>query len=310
MIKVFIDGSSGTTGLRIKDRLSKRNDIELISLSDEDRHSTSRRSEALSCADVAFLCLPDAAAIEAVSLTKSDTTVIIDASTAHRTMPEWAYGFPELSLSHKEKIQGSNRIAVPGCHAGGFIALVYPLIEAGLLQRDVLLTCHSLTGYSGGGKAMISQYENEKTSLLCAPRQYGLSQQHKHLKEMQTITGLSCKPIFSPIVCDFYSGMEVSVPIFSKMLNNASVDDIKQVYAEKYQGPIVGFCDELPADGFLSAATLSATDSMKISVFGNDERIMLTAVYDNLGKGASGAAIECMNIRMGLSEAEGLDLAL
>lgn len=309
MKKVFIDGSAGTTGLRIFDRLNERDDIKLTVLSESDRKDPSARKQAINEADIAFLCLPDAAAVEAVQMTENPNTVVIDTSTAHRTNSGWAYGFPELSPKHEEKIKSSKRIAVPGCHASGFIALVYPLIESGLLSSNELLSCFSLTGYSGGGKKMIAEYESEtKSALLSAGRQYALSQTHKHLKEMTAVTGLKNTPIFSPIVGNFYSGMQVTVPIFKSQLQNAEIDDIKAVYSSKYTGDIISFSTSCDDSGFLSAATLSGKDSMKISVYGNEDRILLTAVYDNLGKGASGAAIECLNIVMGKKSSFGLDL--
>lgn len=310
MKKVFIDGSAGTTGLRIHDRLAQREDITLITLSDDLRKDTAARQAALNEADIAFLCLPDKAAIEAVSLIDNDSTVVLDTSTAHRTAPGWAYGFPELSAAHTAAVKTAKRIAVPGCHASGFIALVYPLIEAGILPQDALLTCHSLTGYSGGGKNMIAAYEGgERDPLLDAPRQYALGQGHKHLPEMVAVTGLHTAPVFSPIVGGFYSGMEVTVPLFAGQLTpGKTAEDIRRVYAEKYTGPLVTYHDPLSADGFLSAAHLSGKDSMAVSVAGNQERILLTAVYDNLGKGASGAALECMNMLMGVDPTLGLSL--
>ncbi len=308
MKKVFIDGSAGTTGLRIAERLAGRTDITLITLPDEKRKDVAARKEALNSADIAFLCLPDDAARESVSLIDNDKTVVIDASTAHRTLPDWAYGFPELSAKHEEKIASSKRIAVPGCHASGFIALTYPLLEAGILPKESLLCCHSLTGYSGGGKKMIADYEEEgRCALLNSPRQYGITQRHKHLKEMKAITGLDVAPAFSPIVGDFYSGMEVTVPLFASQING-SIEDIKKVYAEKYQGEIVAYEENLDDGGFISAGKLSGKDGMKVGVFGNEERILLVAVYDNLGKGASGAAIECMNIALGVDKKRGLEL--
>ncbi len=308
MKKVFIDGSVGTTGLRIAERLASRKDLELIKLPEEKRKDIAARKEALNGADIAFLCLPDDAAREAVSLIENDNTVVIDASTAHRTLPDWAYGFPELSKGHEEKIKSSKRIAVPGCHASGFIALVYPLIEKGILPKESLLCCHSLTGYSGGGKKMIAEYEGEERSgLLDAPRQYGITQQHKHLKEMQAITGVATAPAFSPIVADFYSGMEVTVPLFASQIKG-SIEDIKRVYKEKYQSDIVRYEESLDENGFISAAALSHKDGMRIGVIGNEERILLVALYDNLGKGASGAAIECMNIALGVDKTTGLEL--
>ncbi len=310
MKQIFIDGKAGTTGLRIYDRLANRDDLSIITLSEEERKNTEARRKALNQADVAFLCLPDAAAVEAVSLVENPNTVIIDTSTAHRTLEGWAYGFPELSPSHEAAVKRSRRIAVPGCHAGGFIALVYPLVEAGILSRESLLTCHSITGYSGGGKKMIAEYEaDEPDPLLAAPRQYGITQEHKHLREMRAITGLSSFPIFSPIVSNFYSGMEVTVPLFASQLEPGfTVEDIRRVLRETYTGPIVSYADTADANGFLSAATRSGKDSMTITVAGNEERILLTALYDNLGKGASGAALECMNLVLGLDRTLGLDL--
>ncbi len=307
MKKVFIDGSVGTTGLRIVERLSGRTDVCLLTLPEEKRKDSQARKQTLNEADIAFLCLPDDAAREAVSLIDNPNTVVIDASTAHRTLPDWAYGFPELSKAHEEKILSSKRIAVPGCHASGFIALVYPLIEAGILKKEELITCHSITGYSGGGKKMIAQYEGEGDVLLTAPRQYGLTQSHKHLKEMQAITGINTSPVFCPIVSNFYSGMAVTVPLFASQIQGG-VEDIKRVYREKYQSELVRFEEGLDDEGFLSGAKLSGKDSMKIAVLGNEERILLFAVYDNLGKGASGAAIECMNMVLGVEKTTGLSV--
>ncbi len=310
MKKVFIDGSAGTTGLRIAERLESRNDIELIKLTEENRKDIEARKKALNEADVAFLCLPDAAAIEAVSLIDNDNTIVIDTSTAHRTNSDWDYGFPELSSKYEEKIKNSKRIANPGCHASGFISLIYPLVEKGILSKDVLLTCTSLTGYSGGGKKMIAEYEDaERDELLDAARQYGLSQTHKHLPEMTMITGIENAPIFMPIVDAFYSGMEVTVPIFASQLENGfTVEDIKSAYKEKYIGPVVKYVEDFAENGFASANKLSFKDSMEISVSGNDERILLISRYDNLGKGASGAAVECMNLVLGAEKTEGLEL--
>lgn len=307
MKKIFIDGSAGTTGLRIHERLAAREDIEVITLSDDKRKDSEARRRAINESDVTFLCLPDAAAIEAVGMVENPNTVIIDTSTAHRTEAHFAYGFPELDKSFYEKIKNSKRIAVPGCHAGGFIALVYPLIEAGLISSDTSLFCHSVTGYSGGGKKMIAEYEEEPDELLSAPRQYGLTQTHKHLKEMKAITGISDFPIFTPVVSNFYSGMTVTVPLFKKDLNG-TVEDIKAVYRKKYNSPIVFFEEEASADGFVSGVSMAGLDSMKIAVAGNEDRILLIAQYDNLGKGASGAAVECLNIVLGVDDATGLEL--
>ncbi len=309
MKKVFIDGGVGTTGLRIVERLSVREDVELLSLPEETRKDPAARKEMINKADVVFLCLPDDAARESVSLVENPNTVVIDASTAHRTLPDWAYGFPELSTAHEEKILSSKRIAVPGCHASGFIALVYPLVEAGLLDKSALLTCHSITGYSGGGKKMIADYENEGRSvLLNAPRQYALGQQHKHLKEMKAVTGVENAPMFSPIVADFYSGMVVTVPLFKQQLVKGGVEEIKAVYREKYNTEFVKYVDKIDEDGLLSGLALSGKDSMQVTVAGNDDRILLVAAYDNLGKGASGAAIECMNMAIGADRKTGLML--
>ena len=308
MTKIFIDGSAGTTGLRIYERLESRKDIELIRLSEELRKDINARKSAINSADIAFLCLPDSAAVEAVSLAENDNTVIIDTSTAHRTNPEWAYGFPELSKDMEQKIADSKRIAVPGCHASGFISLVFPLIKAGILDKDALLTCFSVTGYSGGGKKMIAEYEStDRDPLLSAPRQYGIAQKHKHLPEMTAVCGLDNAPLFSPIVADFYSGMEVSVPLFKSQING-TVDDIKKVYKEKYNTSVVRYKEEFDEGGFVSANSLTGKDSMEISVSGNEDRILLISRYDNLGKGASGAAVECMNIVMGVDKTTGLEL--
>ena len=310
MKKIFIDGKAGTTGLRIFERLGGRDDIQLITLSEDQRKDTEARRGALNSADIAFLCLPDAAAIEAVSLIENPDTVVIDTSTAHRTSPDWTYGFPELSEERAQQIALSKRIAVPGCHASGFIALVYPLVEAGILSPDTALACHSLTGYSGGGKSMIADYNSEARSpLLDAPRQYGLTQQHKHLKEMKAVCGIDQAPLFCPIVADFYSGMEVTVPLYASSLKNGTtIADIAEIYRKKYNGPIVSFDEAMAADGFISAAALSGKDSMKVGVMGNDERLMLVALYDNLGKGASGAAVQCLNMVMGNDPTFGLEI--
>ncbi len=307
--RVFIDGKAGTTGLRIYERLEGFSGIELISLSDEKRKDPICRKEALNSADVAFLCLPDDAARESVSLIENENTVVIDTSTAHRTLDSWAYGFPELSAEHREKIKNSKRIAVPGCHASGFIALVQPLIDAGAISENENLSCFSLTGYSGGGKKMIGEYEEEPDELLSAPRQYGLTQNHKHLKEMVKISGMENAPAFCPVVGSFYSGMEVTVPIFKNQLKNGfDIEKIKELYKEKFNGPIVFYKDNLSEDGFISAGLLSGKDSMFVSVFGNEDRIILTARYDNLGKGASGAAVQCLNIVLGNDDTTGLNV--
>ena len=309
MKKVFIDGSAGTTGLRIFERLSSRDDVEILSLPEEKRKDPAARKEMINKADVVFLCLPDDAARESVSLVENPDTVVIDASTAHRTLPDWAYGFPELSAAHEKKILSSKRIAVPGCHASGFIALVYPLVEAGFLSENALLTCHSITGYSGGGKKMIAEYESEdRNELLNAPRQYALGQQHKHLKEMSAMTGLKNAPMFSPIVADFYSGMTVTVPLFKAQFLKGGAEEIKALYRKKYDNAFVQYTENLDENGLISGLAVAGRDCMKVTVAGNDERILLIAGYDNLGKGASGAAVECMNMAIGAERTKGLVL--
>ena len=308
MKKVFIDGKSGTTGLRIYERLAQRTDIELLTLSDDERRNPEARKRMLNACDIAFLCLPDDAARESVSMIENENTVVLDTSTAHRTNPEWTYGFPELFEDGFEKVAKAKRIAVPGCHAGGFIALVAPLVKAGIIPADARLSCHSLTGYSGGGKNMIAEYESDEVdALLGAPRQYGIAQHHKHLPEMMAYTGLLKKPAFCPIVGDFYSGMEVTVPLFADQINGTA-EQVKEVLKKAYPAGLVYYEENADESGFLSAAKLSAKDKMEISVHGDEDVILLTARYDNLGKGASGAAIECMNIVLGVDPATGLEL--
>ncbi len=308
MNKVFIDGSQGTTGLRIFDRLSARDDIALITLPEELRKDPSARCDAINSSEITFLCLPDAASIEAVAMA-SDRVKILDTSTAHRTNAQWIYGFPEVYENGFEKVQNANRVAVPGCHASGFIALIKPLIDAGILGKDALLTCHSITGYSGGGKKMIAEYSSEERDILFdAPRQYGLAQAHKHLPEMKTVTGIDNEPVFCPIVSDFYSGMCVTVPLFKSQLKKGTAEDIKNLYKQKYQGPVVNYVEDVSEGGFVSANGIFGKDSMQITVAGNKDRILLIARYDNLGKGASGAALECMNIMLGEDITKGLDI--
>ena len=323
MKKVFIDGSAGTTGLRIRERLSSRADLELVVLPEELRKDTAARRDALNAADVAFLCLPDAAAIEAVSLVENPDTVVIDTSTAHRTADGWEYGFPELA-GRRERIASAKRIANPGCHASGFIALVEPLVRAGLVARDAKLSAFSLTGYSGGGKKMIAEYETQLREpsegsgdlprpLFLGGRQYALGQAHKHLPEMVKICGLALAPCFSPIVVPHLSGMEVTVP-----LHGVDVEAVRDCFREYYGAAgretvderrgMVAFVEDPAAGegGFLSSAGLSGRDDMEVSVYGNAERAVLVSRFDNLGKGASGAAIQNMNIVLGCAEDEGL----
>ena len=303
MKKVFIDGSAGTTGLRIRERLENRRDLEFIVIAEELRKNVEARRMALNEADVAFLCLPDAAALDAVALVENPSTVIIDTSTAHRVSNGWEYGFPELE-GRRARIASSKRIANPGCHASGFIALVEPLVRAGLVARNEKLCAFSLTGYSGGGKKMIADYETAGTQLHIGGRQYALAQMHKHLPEMAAISGLDFAPCFSPIVVPHLSGMEVTVQLFGKSVE-AIADCYRQYYAE---GGLVRFVEN-PAEvegGFLSSAALSGRDSMEVSVYGNGDRVILVSRFDNLGKGASGAAIQNMNTVLGCDEDKGL----
>ena len=307
MTNVFIDGSAGTTGLRIAERLAARRDLNLIRLPEALRKDPAARKEAINSADIVFLCLPDDAAREAVALVSNPRVKIIDTSTAHRTEPGWVYGFPELA-GQREKLAAATRIANPGCHASGFVALVAPLVQQGILEPGALLSCFSLTGYSGGGKKMIAAYEDSaRSALLDAPRQYGLTQQHKHLKEMKALCALENEPVFCPIVGDFYSGMEVTVPLFVRQVNGTA-SDIRDVYRTYYTDGLVRFTETPDSDGLLSAAALAGRDDMEISVFGNDTRILLTARFDNLGKGASGAAIQNLNILLGIDQAMGLNV--
>lgn len=308
MTKVYIDGSAGTTGLRIRERLAGRSDMEVLTIPEELRKDNEARRERMNASDITFLCLPDAAAIEAEALVTNPAVRILDTSTAHRTQSGWCYGFPELSAGHRETLRTAKRVAVPGCHASGFNALVYPLMAGGILPADYPLTCYSVTGYSGGGKKMIADYEgSERNEELGSPRQYGVTQQHKHLREMKAIPGLAMEPIFAPIVADYYSGMVVSVPLYTHLLKKPqTVASMKQYFEEYYAGQImIHVAEEVPA--FIGANALSGKDTMEILISGNEERILLAARFDNLGKGASGAAIQCMNIMLGLPEDTGLE---
>ena len=305
MIRVFIDGSAGTTGLRIRERLARREDISLLTLPEEYRKDEGARRDALNAADVSFLCLPDAAAVEAASLVSAPEAILIDTSTAHRVAEGWAYGFPELK-GRREQIQRANRIANPGCHATGFIALVAPLVECGLIRRDARLSCFSLTGYSGGGKKMIAEYEvPDRDPLLSAPRPYGLSQAHKHLPEMAAQCRLAFAPVFLPVVAPYYAGMEVTVPL-TEADTEADPETLLEAYRGYYTDGLVRVCDDNAENGFLSASALAGRDDLEIRVCGNRERKLLIARFDNLGKGASGAAIQNMNLRLGLPESRGL----
>lgn len=303
MIKVFIDGSAGTTGLRIREMLGKREDISLIALPEQLRKDVAARRDAINGADAVFLCLPDDAAREAVGLVENKNTVVIDASTAHRTSPGWAYGFPELSAEHRAAIVNGKRIANPGCYASGFLALVYPLVAAGVLPKDYPLVCHAVSGYSGAGKKGIAEYEAEsRPESYDTPRLYALTLSHKHLPEMQAVCGLTRTPVFNPYVCDYYCGMTVNVPLFSDLLaKKVSVADVKELLRAHYAGAHFVTLGEEPS-GYISANTLSGTNRMELLVNGNEDRILLTARFDNLGKGASGAAIQNMNLALGLDE--------
>ena len=308
--KVFIDGSVGTTGLRIHERLSQRPDIELITISEENRKELSARKEAILSADAAFLCLPDVASIEIIEAIGNASVKILDTSTAHRTNPDWAYGFPELSKEFKEKLLASNRIAVPGCHASGFCSIVKPLVDNGIIPPDYPIACTSVTGYSGGGKKMIAEYEEcDRSEIYDSPRQYGLTQKHKHLPEMKAVCGLEFEPCFSPIVADFYSGMTVSVPLVTRLLSKkVTAKDVYDIIAEHYAGQKMISVRPFGQEGMLGTNELTGKDSMEIIVSGNDDRILIASTFDNLGKGASGAAIQCFNLITGTDETTGLVL--
>lgn len=312
--KIFIDGSEGTTGLRINERFQGRDDIEILTIDSELRKDTEERKRLINMSDITILCLPDAASREAVSLVENENVRIIDASTAHRTESGWAYGFPELSKDFRNAIKTGKRVAVPGCYASGFISLVYPLVAGGILPKDYPVSSFALSGYSGAGKKTIAVYESEdRPGEFASGREYALTQQHKHLKEMQKITGLTRTPLFSPIIDDYYSGMVVSVPLYADMLSKKHTPEtLLSFYREYYQGEkfiqVSEEDDEIAASGFLAGNQLSGWDGMKIYVTGNEERIVVSAQFDNLGKGASGAAIQCLNIMLGCDEAKGLQL--
>lgn len=312
--KIFIDGSEGTTGLRIHERFQGRDDIELLKIAPELRKDAAERKRLINSSDITFLCLPDAAAKESVSLVENENVCMIDTSTAHRTMEGWAYGFPELSKEHRENIKKSKRIAVPGCYASGFISLIYPLIKGGILPGDYPVSSFALSGYSGAGKKSIAVYESEdRPTEFASGREYALTQQHKHLKEMQAVTGLTRTPLFSPIIDDYYSGMVVSVPLFADMLlKKETPESLLTYYSEYYKGEdfikVSAPDDEVAASGFLAGNGLSGWDGLKVYVTGNEERIVVSAQFDNLGKGASGAAIQCLNIKLGCEETKGLNL--
>lgn len=314
MVKIFIDGKEGTTGLKIYERFSNRKDIEILTIDEEKRKIPEERAKMINASDFTFLCLPDAAAIESAKLCTNTKTVIIDASTAHRTNSDWAYGFPELEPAFREKIMKSNRIAVPGCYASGSIAILYPLVKSGILPKDYPVVIHAVSGYSGAGKKAIALYESQnRNPELDSPRLYALSQHHKHLPEIQKISGLEFEPIFNPYVCDYYQGMTVSIGFHIRLLNkNVKALEVLEMFKNHYKN--TNFIkvaenlngEDLLQEQFIPANTLAGTNNMQIFVCGNDERIVVTSRFDNLGKGASGAAVQCLNIRMGIDETEGL----
>lgn len=313
MTKIFIDGQEGTTGLKILKRFKDRNDLEILKIDEDKRKDINERRKLINASDFTFLCLPDSAAIEAVSLVENENTRIIDASTAHRVNPDWAYGFPELSPEHREKIRNSKRVAVPGCYASGFLSMVYPLVKSGILPTDYPVSVHAVSGYSGAGKKGIAQYEAaDRAKGFDTPRQYALSQGHKHLPEMKIIPGLEYEPTFNPYVCDYFAGMVVSLPLHTRLLSKkVTPEDIQRMFAEHYKNSNfikvseAGGLDLCP-DGFISANDLENTNNMEIIVGGNNDRILVASRLDNLGKGASGAAVQCLNIMMGIDETTGL----
>lgn len=311
--KVFIDGKEGTTGLKIFERFANRKDIEIITIDEDKRKDPAEKAKMINASDFTFLCLPDAAAIESVALCTNPKTRIIDASTAHRVNPDWAYGFPELDKSFREKIEKSNRIAVPGCYASGSIAILYPLVKSGIMPKDYPVVIHAVSGYSGAGKKGIAQYEDEnRVADFDSPRLYALTQQHKHLPEIKIIPGLEYEPVFNPYVCDYYQGMTVTVGLHARLLaKKVSAHDVWDMFAAHYNGcrfvQVANFMGEgTLTDAFIPANTMAGTNNMQIFVYGNDDRIMVTTRFDNLGKGASGAAVQCMNIAMGVDEGLGL----
>lgn len=307
--RVYIDGKDGTTGLQIYDRLAARDDVELLLIDEEKRKDSQERKKLMDAADLVFLCLPDAAAVEAAALVGNPATRIIDASTAHRTSSGWDYGFSELSAAHRAAIEQSRRVANPGCHATGFISTVYPLVSAGLLPRDYPLSCFSLTGYSGGGKKMIAQYEGEKGEALYSPRIYGLSLQHKHLPEMQKICGLDRAPVFCPIVDDYYKGMATTVSLHNDLLGADGAKRVWQVLADYYRDArLVRVAPLGWEEPMIAANTMAGKDTLTIIVCGNETHTTVTALFDNLGKGASGAAVQNMNLMLGFDETAGLNL--
>ena len=312
-VNVFIDGKEGTTGLKIFERFADRSDINIMQIDEDKRKDPAEKAKIINASDYTFLCLPDAAAVESVQLCTNSKTRIIDASTAHRTNPEWAYGFPELDASFREKIAGSNRVAVPGCYASGFVSLGYPLVKSGIMPADYPVVIHAVSGYSGAGKKAIAQYEADgRNPELDSPRLYALTQTHKHLPEMKKIAGLEYEPVFNPYVCDYFQGMTVTVGLHARLLaKKVTASDVWEMFAAHYDGcrfvKVAGFMGEgVLEEPFIPSNTRAGTNMVQIFVYGNDDRIMLTSRFDNLGKGASGAAVQCLNIMLGIDEATGL----
>ena len=311
--KVFIDGSEGTTGLRIFERFEGRDDIELLKIPTELRKDPATIEQYINASDITFLCLPDAAAIEAAAMAKDDV-VIIDTSTAHRTEPGWAYGFPELSAEHREAVRNGKRIAVPGCYASGFIGVGYPLVKEGILPADYPVSVFAVSGYSGGGKKLIAAYEEEgRDKKFDSARMYAWGQSHKHLKEMKKITGLAAEPLFCPMTTNYHSGMIVQVPLFAdRLAKKVTPEELREFYAEYYKGEkfirVLPFGADVEAGGAIFSDACAGWDGMEILVTGNSDRMVVATRFDNLGKGASGAAIQCMNIVLGCDEAKGLNL--
>ena len=312
--KVFIDGSEGTTGLRIYERFEKRDDIEILKIPSELRKDPDTIRKYINESDITFLCLPDAAAIEAVEMVENDNVTIIDASTAHRTEAGWAYGYPELSKAHRDAIKNGKRIAVPGCYASGFITIGYPLIKSGILPKDYPVSIFSVSGYSGGGKKLIAAYEEEgRDEKYDSARMYAWGQTHKHLKEMKYITGLSREPLFCPMTTNYHSGMLVQVPLFTDLLSEKkSPEELRDFFAEYYEGEkfikVMPFGADVEAGGALFSDACAGWDGSEIFVTGNDERTVIATRFDNLGKGASGAAVQSMNLMIGCEETKGLSL--
>lgn len=308
---VYIDGKEGTTGLQIYDRLAQRQDIDLLLIDEDKRKDAAERKKCINAADIVFLCLPDAAAREAVALVENDRTRLIDASTAHRTAEGWAYGFAELSPEHRAAVAAGKRVANPGCHATGFISAVYPLVKYGLLLPDYPLTCFSLTGYSGGGKKMIAEYEvANKGAALYAPQLYGLNLEHKHLPEMQKVCSLLRAPVFCPIVDDYYKGMATSVTLHTALLpGHPTAAQLHDVLEDHYSGAaLVSVAPLGYTEKRIAANTMAGSDRLQLIICGHEDQVLITALFDNLGKGASGAAVQNMNLMLGLEETTGLNL--